>query len=102
MPKETHYLYDTKRWLRLRAFQLRVKPLCEMCKDKGLTVAAEVAHHVTPHKGDLVLFYTGRLQSLCKHCHDGITQQRERYGYINDIGIDGWPIDRNHPVYSRR
>lgn len=22
----------------------------------------------------------------------------ENKGYVNDIGVDGWPIDANHPV----
>lgn len=95
-------LYHTKRWGRVREYQLQLNPLCERCKKKGLTIAAEVAHHIVPHKGDTVLFYTGKLESLCKRCHDGITQQYERYGYINDIGEDGWPIDPNHPVYKKK
>jgi hypothetical protein len=77
-------------------------PLCALCKDKGLTVEADVVHHLVPHMGDLTLFYHGKLQSLCKRCHDGITGQKEKHGYINDIGADGWPIDARHPVYTTR
>ena len=100
--KERDRLYRTQRWLRLRRYQLRIQPLCEKCKEKGLTVEADVVHHVIPHKGNKVLFYTGKLQSLCTHCHDGITQQQERYGFTNDIGDDGWPSDCNHPVHVGR
>jgi 5-methylcytosine-specific restriction endonuclease McrA len=102
MPEAYNNLYKTARWQRLRDIQLQLKPLCEDCKDKGLTMQAEVVHHIVPHKGDLTLFYTSKLQSLCKSCHDGITQQRERYGFINDIGLDGWPTDHKHPVYAGR
>lgn len=59
-------------------------------------------HHIVPHKGNLILFYMGKLQSLCKRCHDGITQQEERYGFINDIGVDGWPVDSKHPLYGKK
>jgi 5-methylcytosine-specific restriction endonuclease McrA len=100
--KSTKRLYDTARWRRLRRIHLAQFPLCDLCEKKGLTVPADVVHHVTPHKGDLVLFWTGKLQSLCKHCHDGTAQQVERSGFANDIGVDGWPIDPRHPVYSHR
>jgi 5-methylcytosine-specific restriction enzyme A len=95
-------LYYTGRWQRLRLHQLQIEPLCEICKDKGLTTAAEVVHHLTPHKGDKNIFFLSKLQSLCKHCHDGITQHEERAGYSNEIGVDGYPIDINHPFYKGR
>jgi 5-methylcytosine-specific restriction protein A len=93
-------LYKCARWQRMRRLQLRLYPLCAKCESNGIVNAAEVVHHVHPHKGDYKLFYFSKLESLCKHCHDGITQQQERYGYCNDIGVDGWPIDDRHPVYS--
>ena len=100
--REWKKLYDTRRWKRLRLQQLlQAEPLCAKCK-KGLTVAAEVAHHLVPHKGDLTLFYTGKLESLCAHCHNVITGMDEQHGYSNDIGVDGWPIDSRHPVYAHR
>ena len=102
MPVEYQALYETSRWRRIRRLHLQSSPLCEKCQEKGLVVAAEAVHHVVPHKGNRFLFFTGKLQSLCKRCHDGFTQQKERYGFINDIGSDGWPIDRNHPAYNTR
>src|SRR4051812_33874588 len=96
------HLYDTARWKKRRRYQLQLHPLCELCKAKGLTVAAEVVHHVEAHKGDPVLFHTGKLQSLCKPCHDHITQQVERFGYSRTIGVDGWPTDNEHPVYKQK
>jgi hypothetical protein len=58
-------LYKTARWQRRRLLQLQLEPLCETCKAKGLTVAAEVAHHIVPHKGDSVLFYG---EASFSHC----------------------------------
>lgn len=95
-------LYDTQRWRRIRRHHLAAHPLCEKCEANGLIIPAEEVHHIVPHRGDLVLFFLGKLQSLCKRCHDGITQQKERYGFTNDIGADGWPTDPKHPVYGKK
>lgn len=67
---------------------------------KGLVVPAQVADHVMPHRGDYHLFWFGQLQSLCVNCHNSTKQQLEDKGFINDIGIDGWPVDGRHPVYE--
>jgi hypothetical protein len=40
----------------------------------------------------------GKLQSLCKTCHDGAKREIE-HGYRRDIGLDGYPLDPNHAVY---
>lgn len=98
--KSWHHLYKTARWLRLRDQQLQREPLCQKCKTKDITEPATVAHHIHPHRGDLTLFFTGALESLCKRCHDYHTQGEERRGHSNEIGPDGWPVDvENHPVY---
>jgi hypothetical protein len=28
-----------------------------------------------------------------------VKQRLETHGYLPDIGPDGWPLDRRHPVY---
>jgi hypothetical protein len=35
---------------------------------------ATIAHHMESHRGDVNLFRCGVLQSLCKKCHDGLTE----------------------------
>jgi len=60
-----------------------------------------VVHHERPHKGDLEIFWSGPFEALCKPCHDGDAQQQERIGYSKAIGVDGLPIDPNHPVYKQ-
>src|SRR4051812_36990409 len=62
--------YSTKRWQKLRTRQLQDHPLCRMCAARGLVEPARVVDHVEPHKGNWTSFVTGRLQSLCKTCHD--------------------------------
>jgi len=60
-----------------RAQQLKAEPLCEMCPSDSRQLAT-IADHVEPHRGDHGKFWFGRLQSLCKPCHDSKKQRIER------------------------
>jgi 5-methylcytosine-specific restriction protein A len=95
-------LYHTARWLNRARLQLRQQPLCRMCLAQGVVEAASVADHIIPHRGDEKLFWFGELQSLCTPHHNRSKQQLETRGYHSDIGIDGWPLDPGHMVYSKR
>ncbi len=93
-------LYNTARWQRLRAAQLREHPLCRMHLALGQTVEARVVDHVTAHRGDEKLFFDGgNLQSLCKPCHDAHKQAQEHSadGVLRGAGLDGRPLDLAHP-----
>jgi 5-methylcytosine-specific restriction enzyme A len=72
-----------------------------MCLARGLSVPATVADHVEPHHGDWNAFVLGKLQSLCKPCHDSAKRTQELRGYSTEIGVDGWPTDPNHPAYRK-
>lgn len=62
------------RWQTARECYLAAHPLCVECQKRGRTEAATVVDHVTPHKGDKVLFWqSDNWQSLCKRCHDSKT-----------------------------
>ena len=66
--------YDYK-WQKAREQYLRDNPLCVYCDRHGLTVAANVADHRIPHRGDQELFWNqDNWQSLCKTCHDSVKQ----------------------------
>lgn len=95
-------LYHTRRWKRLRRHQLRISPLCSMCLRQGLAVPAAVVDHVEPHKGNLLKFWCGQLQSLCKPCHDSRKRFVDLHGYDYAVGADGWPLDNRHPVYNQQ
>lgn len=43
-------------------------------------MAATVADHVVPHRGDVAAFWAGELQSLCTPCHSQAKQAEERSG----------------------
>jgi 5-methylcytosine-specific restriction enzyme A len=92
--------YRTMRWLRLRAHQLRIEPMCRLCSEKGVLTPARVADHVERHNNDVNKFWCGELQSLCFNCHSNHKQQVELSGFSREIGADGFPIDRKHPFYA--
>lgn len=94
--------YKTARWQKLRRAQLQEHPLCKFCLERGPVTAATIVDHVVPHKGDWTAFCTGKLQSLCRPCHDSVKRQIELHGYCIDIGLDGYPIDPNHPFNRTR
>ncbi len=88
-------LYSTARWQRLRLKIIaRDRGLCRMCKCtvdlKGRIkpTAAEI-DHITPHKGDVDLFFDeANLQLLCKGCHSTVKQRQERGA--RRAREDGW------------
>jgi 5-methylcytosine-specific restriction protein A len=96
-----HHFYKKASWLRRARHQLRVAPLCAMCLLEGRTTPATIADHVTPHRGDYTAFRLGKLQSLCKRCHDG-PKKRQELGLSAKVGPDGWPLDPDHAVYRFR
>jgi 5-methylcytosine-specific restriction endonuclease McrA len=94
--------YQLEIWRRRRRLQLREFPLCAMCLERGVTTPATVADHVESHGGDWNKFRLGRLQSLCKPCHDRGKRLLEIDGCVQDIDHDGWPTDPRHPANKQR
>jgi hypothetical protein len=95
-------LHHSERWKRMARHQLRVQPLCEWCLREGRVTAARVCDHVEPHHGDVNKFWLGKLQSLCRNCHESRKKFRELNGYDRDVGADGLPLDPRHPVIERK
>ena len=110
-------LYKSARWCGpkgLRLHHLRQEPLCRFCLARGLvndgsrTMAGLtqadprrrylVVDHVIPHRGNLLLFWNGELQTLCPDHHDSVKQQQDARGFSVEAGADGWPVDPNHPA----
>ena len=59
------------RWQQLRAYKLRVNPLCEDCEAEHRVVAATMVHHADPiSEGGAALPPLEELVSLCQTCHD--------------------------------
>ncbi len=69
--------YDSPRWRNARRRQLHDHPLCVMCLQEGLAIAASVADHIVPHRGDEQFFWDGELQSLCASHHSSDKRRAE-------------------------
>lgn len=96
----TDNLYGRK-WRKLRQAFLKTNPLCNYCLEQDKVVAATVVDHITPHKGNIELFYDcNNLQSLCKAHHDKDKQLEELGKYSTECGRDGMPVSPNHPWNS--
>jgi 5-methylcytosine-specific restriction protein A len=94
--------YHTPRWRALRAAQLRSHPTCEMCKTRGIDRPATVCNHINRHEGDLVAFWQGPFNSLCKQCHDSDQQRIEGGNQPRSFAdSNGWPRDPRHPWFNR-
>lgn len=90
-------LYKTKRWQDLRKRKLRTHPWCQCPHHLDQKVPAQVVDHITPHKGNLRLFWDWKnLQSMTKSCHDAAKQTYERSGYWPGCDASGNPIDKDH------
>jgi len=92
--------YDLACWRKRAAYQLQVEPMCRSCATRGEISVATIADHVVPHEGNWNMFRLGKLQSLCKPCHDGGKRFEEIRGFSDSIGRDGSPLDPRHPFYT--
>jgi len=62
--------YGSSQWQKLRNMQLDREPLCEHCKEKGITREATEVDHIIPIKVDWgKRTKLDNLQSLCHSCH---------------------------------
>ncbi len=96
---EARRLYNTAAWQRLRLAYLAEHPLCVMCLRMERVDPATVVDHIIPHRGDHDLFFDAdNLQSLCKAHHDATKQREDIRGYSDAVGLDGWPLDDQHPA----
>lgn len=94
--KNTLYGY---RWQKARSNYLSVNHLCVSCNQPAVVV-----DHITPHKGNMELFWSvDNWQPMCKSCHDSKTATEDG-GFGNKAStkpkpgctVDGLPIDTKH------
>ena len=74
MPKHTRQhdnsaFYHSKAWRMTRKFYIKDNPLCEMCKRKGETTAAQMVDHIKQISLGGLMLHHSNLQSLCNSCH---------------------------------
>jgi 5-methylcytosine-specific restriction protein A len=75
--------YGQTRWKAISAIQLSKHPLCQRCSVYDTTTIAHHSDHVLPHRGDMELFWKGRLQSLCVSCHSYKTVQEGKGVFLD-------------------
>lgn len=82
------------RWRKERLHFLDQNPLCKFCEDEGKVTAATVVDHITPHKGDEILFWdVDNWQPLCEQCHNSTKALIENGKDMRPVGLDGWRVD---------
>ena len=84
--------YDAE-WKKHRDQFLLEHPLCVECRRKGYVMPATVVDHITPHKGDKVLFWDkNNWQSLCKSCHDRKTATEDKGSWSYQQTVTEKPV----------
>ena len=79
-------LYGTSRWRDASKQYLATHPRCVCPQHHGQPDAprATVVDHITPHKGDLTLFWDAEnWQALSKPCHDSWKKRTEHHMQAN-------------------
>ena len=81
----------------MRATFRAENPLCAMCSERGVVEPGVEVDHITPHKGDLALFFdASNLQNLCRFHHRSVKARIERGKGGYGCDADGMPIDPEH------
>lgn len=72
-------LYNSTRWREVSRSFLTRNPLCLHCKQNNKITPSSETDHITPHKGNLKLFWDkDNWQPLCKVCHSLKTASETR------------------------
>jgi 5-methylcytosine-specific restriction protein A len=67
-------------WQKRRINHLSKHPWCEACMAAERYEAATDVHHTIAHKGNVNLFWSSPLESLCHSCHSRVTASEGRGG----------------------
>lgn len=70
MDKSNQYIYNSKRWRRLRLLVLHDQPICVMCEQKNKYTSSSVIDHILPINQGGAVFALNNLQALCSSCHN--------------------------------
>ncbi len=102
-------LYNSKEWKAVRLSKLSRNPLCEECLRIGVTEPAKHVDHIKSIANGGEKLCMSNLRSLCVSCHSrktvyrdggfGRSKTKERIK-VKGCGLDGMPIDENHPWYE--
>lgn len=62
-------------WRKVRRMKLARDPLCESCRKRRRTVAAQLVDHIVPIRAGGARLDLANLQSMCRRCHARKTEQ---------------------------
>lgn len=73
--------YRSKKWQRVRDYQLTEHPFCEECLKRGIHTPAVIVHHVVwltadNYKDPYYSLNPDNLESVCQTCHNRIHDAR--------------------------
>jgi hypothetical protein len=75
-------------WQQARARHLTASPLCVYCERENGVTAASIVDHITPHRGDMAIFWDpDNWQSLCKPHHDSEKRREEQEAELRGEGV---------------
>jgi 5-methylcytosine-specific restriction protein A len=66
---DNYPFYNSKRWRKVSSGFRQCYPLCEICEEAGLVVAAQCVDHIKPISQGGDKWSWANLQSLCNSCH---------------------------------
>ena len=100
--RETSPIQYGGAWRKARADFLARHPLCVHCKAEGRVTAATVVDHITPHRGNLTLFWNvANWQALCTSHHsiktaseDGAFGNARKGGEAGQKSLDHIPVNQ--------
>jgi len=82
-----------RQWRKARRNYLTQHPFCAYCQQEGRLNEAQVVDHITPHRGNAVLFWDmDNWQPLCKRHHDGAKQAEDKGNPRNGCDLQGNPL----------
>ena len=95
-------LHKTVRWQQLRwSVLVRDQFTCQICGRLEGATGKLVCDHVEPHRGDVVKFWAGPFQTLCKLCHDGQKQKEEVAARAAGLDVYGGKPASYRPEWLR-
>lgn len=76
-PQREFKNYYGRGWQKVRSLHLTLEPWCNDCLKNNIYSIATDVHHIQKHSGDMFLFVTSPLMSLCHSCHAKRTKAGE-------------------------
>jgi hypothetical protein len=92
---EDRTFYQSKAWFRARGQVLKRDPVCVECRAEKATHCDHIkSRRLFPE----LALDIGNLRGLCTTCHN--SRSARQYSDVGGVGLDGEPLDPNHPWHA--